>query len=197
MQRRTRLPRLLFTSLCAISLVLAAATAAVWVRSHWVGDAILWHTPATIEGVRVVEFHELMTGSGLMRWDTSYIRFSAKDAEQPWQYRRELPIHPTWGRRDPTWGDRLGFLNSYQFDAKANRYQWNIGGRSLCMPLWLAFLVFSIAPSFWLARKVAEVRRRRRQRIGLCPNCGYDMSATPGRCPECGVEIQTGRHAAA
>lgn len=50
-------------------------------------------------------------------------------------------------------------------------------------PAWLAAVALSVLPGISLA-----LRRRRRilLRRGLCPECGYDLRATPGRCPECG-----------
>jgi hypothetical protein len=43
----------------------------------------------------------------------------------------------------------------------------------------------------WLAYRA--LRGCRRLRAGLCPTCGYDLRATPGRCPECGVNAMAGR----
>src|SRR2546421_150788 len=37
-----------------------------------------------------------------------------------------------------------------------------------------------------LSRLVRAVRRRLNASRGLCPQCGYDLRATPDKCPECG-----------
>ena len=51
----------------------------------------------------------------------------------------------------------------------------------------------SALPLAWLAgAALRAARRRRNMRMGLCPRCGYDLHATPGRCPECGMANKTG-----
>jgi predicted amidophosphoribosyltransferase len=38
-----------------------------------------------------------------------------------------------------------------------------------------------------IAGVIRARRTSHRQQRGLCPACGYDLRATPGRCPECGA----------
>jgi hypothetical protein len=60
---------------------------------------------------------------------------------------------------------------------------WPDHYRALVVP-WAIVGLTGILPARWLIRAAA---RRRRPRTGLCPSCGYDLRATPGRCPECGT----------
>jgi hypothetical protein len=53
----------------------------------------------------------------------------------------------------------------------------------------LAFLCF--LPTAWWIATIGHRRRRREARIAdrKCPECGYDIRATPERCPECGSKF--------
>ena len=53
------------------------------------------------------------------------------------------------------------------------------------VPAWLAAAVTALPPALWFA---LWRRRRRILREGRCPDCGYDLRASPERCPECGRE---------
>jgi hypothetical protein len=58
--------------------------------------------------------------------------------------------------------------------------------RFVAIAYWLPALVTAMLPAAWMIRRGSR-RRARRQAMGLCPACGYDLRATPGRCPECGT----------
>jgi hypothetical protein len=47
-------------------------------------------------------------------------------------------------------------------------------------------IVIPLLVSPWAIAKARATRRLRRLRRQLCPNCGYDLRASPDRCPECG-----------
>ena len=60
------------------------------------------------------------------------------------------------------------------------------------IPYWQLALALALPAPLWLTLRAlrAAVARHLRPRLrpaGLCPACGYDLRATPGRCPECGA----------
>jgi hypothetical protein len=57
---------------------------------------------------------------------------------------------------------------------------------SIRVPFWCVALATAAVPCLTLAQRV---RRASRRRAGLCPDCGYDLRATPARCPECGTPV--------
>ena len=82
---------------------------------------------------------------------------------------------------------RPGFRWSCEGPVATPRVSPSLGRLAIGVPMWLPTLLAGLPPAACLAGLILRRRRRAgRSAAGLCPACGYDLRATPGRCPECG-----------
>ncbi len=59
-------------------------------------------------------------------------------------------------------------------------------------PWALPFVIFAILPALTLRRFIKSRRLTRRQKLGLCPSCGYNLHhLTSCTCPECGHTLDS------
>jgi hypothetical protein len=161
--------RRLLNLLTAMSLLLCVAVVVVWVRSYWVGDALLWGevsgSPVSVAGVS--------TSSGVVavgRGSVDADYFRGRRSLHHLHYVR----HPAAGRSSALGRGLFGKLG---FGMIRRPYSTDVF--IVLLPMWLVAVLTALPP-------LAFYFRHRRQIPGLCPACGYDLRATPGKCPECG-----------
>jgi hypothetical protein len=183
--------RRLLNLLMILSLLTCGASVALWVRSRRpVVDYIAWRGQTTT----------LLFESGASRLWVSR-----------WRGAAPVPIRPS--RMDINWllsgtvnpgsqsgrAIEIGYTTpppapSNCFGFAATHWDAMPGTtppgsmHAVGVPWWAVVACTAAAPFVYTTRRL---RRRRLQRVGLCPNCGYDLRATPGRCPECGTVART------
>ena len=176
-----RLGRHLFTLCSAVSLVLCVGVCVLWVRSYptrwsaahgsvpgrywqlsshrgqFVADTTLWHF---LPDPRSLTFADVAAES---QTHLPGVRVNRQAARS----RARLP------GEEPPFRTDLPTVPVYA----ATRVE---------MSWWLPSLLLALPPALWLWRRPRRAERAR-MAAGLCPSCGYDLRATPGRCPECGT----------
>ncbi len=178
-----------------LSLVLCAATVALWVRSY---DALRVVTRTRVVDGRTLVTDRAMVGKGrvlLFRYRVHWERgvraaatrpldglvrqaTATRLAMEPVDRVDHLPprwgaaLVPRWVPPGVGWGSQVLPTNYPTYST------WVV------VPCWAVGLAAALLPGLRIA---AAYGRRTRHRAGLCPGCGYDLRATPDRCPECGT----------
>jgi hypothetical protein len=195
-----RFARRLLGWLAIPSLLVCAAAAGLWVRSHFVGDS--WVLSAGRgTGTTTAPWGQVET------WRTQYAIHSGAGRLQVIRSDRQvdrlepaghatLPPGQVIGNYGPgltrsdRWLDTMGFGyfrrdKQYYVAAPTRGSYW--GFRVVTLPHWSIIAAGAALPLLWLVARLRDRRRRLRGERNQCPACGYDLRATPGRCPECGA----------
>ena len=183
-----RMKRRLLNLLTGLSLLLAIALAVFWVLSYRPGMNLslgrFGNFPfGNAHHEAADNFHVKANGYGYAAW---VVRGGVYVYWQELRSRtRKLTVGSMWAEvPQPV----LGFgLSRAPVGLGPTGTPWARQG-TLRLPLWFAQSLLIVLPA-WAAQRHHRARRaRRRQGRGLCPACGYDLRATPGRCPECGTQ---------
>jgi hypothetical protein len=169
--------RRLFTLASALSLVLCLATLALWVRGRFVSDFLWLNRQHLVVGVfnsrgHVQVSHRHLMSAGLIPLTTRWEWFTeqptrdleAEALRSGWKFSFRLPGVACWSTMDAA-------LVTHDF----------------LLPIWPVFLLTALMPLLWSVVRRSRRRGARRVAAGRCPNCNYDLRATPDRCPECGT----------
>ena len=173
-----RLLRIALNIAASLSLLLCAATLALWARSYWAAQYIGWSDPTQFNGV--------LSMQGLLRIEhATYAGDTAGWSYVTYPVPDRFGLRPELDNRDRRGGalKRFGFGRStvdYNDDGRKLRH-------SIYLPHWAAAGLFALLPAIAVPGLVRRRRRAARAAANRCPTCGYDLRATPDRCPECGT----------
>ena len=182
----------LFMLASVVSLLLCMATGVLWVRSYRAGDIYQSHFDRLGNGLGGRDELWLMSDVGSVIYMTNHWWTDDADSVRIFKHTngrldKSYSSHPRGALRNanvfgPTF---LGFrYKRIRTDSPSRPIR---GTRALLVvvPYWAICSALAISPLIWLSRYC----RQRRNGVGVCRHCGYDLRATPERCPECGAQV--------
>ena len=171
--------------LAVVSLLLCMAAIAMWVRSYFLLDDVChigrWHIHnfSSLRGRGFIQWgwsreDELKSATGRYAGGGFFWDSSSRGAE--------LAVDSM------SRGWRLGGFDCFSWETKHKTPAGlPAGGEHVFIfPLWFPAALTAAMPAL-LGRRL--LRSARRERLGRCQSCGYDLRASKDRCPECGSII--------
>jgi len=152
------------TILTLIGLLLSLG---LWGASYW---RFAYGGP--MHGV-MLRYGWIMIGEATQEW-----------IDAPLADRKELLLSP-WGGADDLVAVGEKIIAWHEFTGFETYWWWQGVPTGIGFPLWMPTLLFVSA--FYVCY-LPLYRSRRRKKLGLCMQCGYDLRASKDRCPECGTE---------
>ncbi len=170
--------------LTAVSLLLLAATAALWARSHRIIDEVSVQSGTTtrsevalLNGSIRLMSHETDNDSMPAMWTSTRRNLAA---ENDWNLSALPPAGsiPTASTGKAGFKAQTGGLWGPGF--AVHTYH------AYSAPLWAFCVLFLLWPTL---RVALWIREQMRYGENCCAKCGYDLRATLDRCPECGMLV--------
>jgi hypothetical protein len=178
--------RKLFNITSATCVILFIAVCVMWMRSYRCAERIDW---SRSDGQRTVysSSGQLAVHLYLVDWSNQPAQFGWKYTKEQASYllmRIEMFLCSDSSMVISEW-DRFGF-GWYRRTTNSSMIA------NIVAPFWSIALATAVIPMGWTTTRLrSRAKSRGDQRLGLCPNCGYDLRATPDRCPECGDVVAT------
>ncbi|HEY8748940.1 MAG TPA: hypothetical protein VIM11_13245 [Tepidisphaeraceae bacterium] len=174
-----------FTLASLLSLLLCAATAAMWVMSREAYCGLSLVDASKSDDAR---WNEWFTYRGKLGF--AALRYRAGMTEIESFAFRGKHRRMTWLGEPPIMAQGLAE------NAEAGREDWQFAGfsysndssaglRDVLIPLWVISCLFAILP---VLKALQTFMSRLQRNDGLCPVCSYNLTGnTSGICPECGT----------
>ncbi len=173
-----RMKRVVSSTLVAFSLALCLTIGLFWIRSHSYTDEAVYYSLGTSS--QKITYCSIASTVGIIRMQ------GGRALASPESQGCKLNSRPIDDYVTQSWIFQTAMNAFGGFRFGSFTVQHFLDDYRVCVPHWFPMVLTLIFPIWELAR---WRRMKRRRAKGLCPQCGYDLRASPDRCPECGLAI--------
>jgi hypothetical protein len=179
------------TIVLAVALLMMLVLSATWARSEFVREEFTWWSAAN--DTQLSDWVQRCVGYSDGQLEI-YYRWHHETGESAWlshmnpgfEHHASSPSIYRYMDGPPPKFHRHGITLDWQ-NVSEHRADGSRDERYVMLLVIVPFWIVILAPGTVTTVGLVHIAQRRRSdRRGLCPDCGYDLRMTRERCPECG-----------